>query len=72
VSVNYCWSSTPRVSRATSPSNLVFSADVGLMPGLVLAGDVGFFDNDLDGDTEDALGVDSDGWQAVVRLGLAF
>jgi hypothetical protein len=28
------------------PYNLVFSADYTLMPGLVLAGDVGFFDND--------------------------
>jgi hypothetical protein len=57
---------------ADEPSNLVFSADVGLMPGLVLAGDVSFFDNDLDGAAEDALDVDSEGWQAVVRLGLAF
>ncbi len=53
-------------------SNLVVSADLAVMPGVVLAGDVGFFDNDLDGDTEDALNVDSEGWQAVMRLGVAF
>jgi predicted porin len=56
------------------PRNIVLSADIGLMPGLVLAGDVGWFDNDVkdkapdgsDGDTDD------DGVQAVARLGLAF
>ena len=46
------------------------SADVGLMPGLVLAGDVGFFDNDVDGDLPG--GLDDNGYQAVVRLGLNF
>jgi hypothetical protein len=50
------------------PSNLVFSADIALMPGLVLAGDVGIFDNDADGPS--ATG--DQGWQAVGRLGLAF
>ena len=49
--------------------NLVFSADVGLMPGLILGGDVGLFDNDISGDVE---GVDDDGYQAIVRLDLAF
>ena len=53
-------------------SNLVVSADLAVMPGVVLAGDVGFFDNDLSNNDEDALGVDSDGWQAVLRLGVAF
>ena len=48
------------------------SADVGLMPGLVLAGDVGFFDNDVDGDFEDLFGTDDNGYQAVARLGLNF
>jgi hypothetical protein len=51
-----------------NPSNLVFSADYALMPGLVLAGDVGFFDNDVDGDAPTG----DSGWQAVGRLGLAF
>ena len=51
------------------PMNLVFSADIGLMPGLVLAGDVGYFDNDVkNGPNED----DDDGFQAVTRLRLAF
>ncbi|MEK0081843.1 porin [Benzoatithermus flavus] len=48
------------------PSNLVFSADYALMPGLVLAGDVGFFNNDA------RVGPERSGWQAVGRLGLAF
>ena len=48
-------------------SNLVFSADIALAPGLVLAGDVGVFDNDADN-----AATDDDGWQAVGRLGLAF
>jgi outer membrane protein OmpU len=51
------------------PMNLVFSADIGLMPGLVLAGDIGYFDNDVDvGPNKD----DDDGYQAVTRLRLAF
>jgi len=54
----------------SEPQNLVFSADVGLMPGLVLAGDVGWFDNDADGGLPGSL--DDDGYQAVMRLGLAF
>jgi predicted porin len=51
------------------PANLVVSADVGLMPGLVLQGDVGLFDNDVQtGPNED----DDDGYQAVARLALEF
>jgi outer membrane protein OmpU len=56
--------------------NLVFSADVGLMPGLVLAGDVAVFDNDADYDPdEDPTGIgdtDDNGVMGVARLGLAF
>jgi hypothetical protein len=52
------------------PMNLVFSADLGLMPGLVLAGDVGWFDNDTEGGLPGSL--EDDGWQGVMRLGLAF
>ena len=52
------------------PQNLVVSADIGLMPGLVLAGDVGWFDNDADGGLPGSL--KDDGYQAVMRLGLAF
>jgi outer membrane protein OmpU len=56
-------------NRVEDPSNIVVSADIGLMPGLVLAGDVGFFDNDVkEGPNED----DDDGVQAVGRLRLAF
>ena len=52
------------------PMNLVASADIGLMPGLVLAADVGYFDNDADGGLPGSLS--DDGYQAVGRLGLAF
>ena len=52
------------------PQNLVLSADVGLLPGLVLAGDIGWFDNDADQALPGSL--DDDGYQAVARLGLAF
>ena len=51
------------------PFNLVFSADYALMPGLLLQGDVGVFDND--GTDPDYPGGDK-GWQAVVALDLAF
>ena len=51
------------------PFNLVFSADYALMPGLLLVGDVGVFDND--GTDPDYPGGDK-GWQAVVGLDLAF
>jgi outer membrane protein OmpU len=49
--------------------NLVFSADYALLPGLLLVGDVGVFDND--GTDPDYTGGDK-GWQAVVGLDLAF
>ena len=52
------------------PSNLVFSATVGLMPGLTLDGDVGLFNNDVKGNTVNADG--DNGYQAVARLGVAF
>jgi outer membrane protein OmpU len=51
------------------PYNLVFSADYALLPGLLLVGDVGVFDND--GTDPDYPGGDK-GWQAVVGLDLAF
>jgi outer membrane protein OmpU len=53
------------------PWNLVLSADLELMPGLVLAGDVAWFDNDLDrGFAEETGGDDGVAW--VTRLELAF
>lgn len=51
------------------PQNLVLSADIGLMPGMVLAGDVGWFDNDVK--SGPAKG-DDDGVQVVGRLGVNF
>jgi predicted porin len=51
------------------PFNLVFSADYALMQGLLLAGDVGLFDND--GTDSDYSGGDK-GWQMVISLDLVF
>ena len=48
--------------------NLVFSADVPLAPGLVLAGDVSKFDNDATRD----FGTGDKGWTAVGSVRLAF
>lgn len=53
------------------PWNLVLSADTELLPGLVLAGDVAYFDNDLDSEAQEPLGGDS-GWVWVTRLEVAF
>jgi predicted porin len=56
------------------PRNLVLSADLTLMPGLALEGDVGFFDNDVtDGAASGSTGdTDDSGVQAVVRLAAYF
>ena len=48
--------------------NLVVSADISLAPGLVLAGDVAWFDNDTKVDT----GTGDQGWAAVGLLAVAF
>ena len=48
--------------------NLVFSADIALAPGLVLAGDVAVFDQDFTGGT----GTGDQGWVAVGRFAVAF
>ena len=47
---------------------LVFSADYALAPGLVLAGDVSWFDNDATEDTDTG----DKGWAAVGSFRLAF
>jgi outer membrane protein OmpU len=52
------------------PWNLVFSASYFVLPGLVLAGDLGVFDNDLRSGLETGTG--DRGWQAVGSLGLSF
>ena len=52
------------------PYVLVFSADYGLMPGLVLQGDVAYFDNDID---DEAAGLgDGKGWVSVAGIVLEF
>jgi predicted porin len=71
VSINYAQMlDTSDFYAGEEPSNLVFSADYALMPGLVLAGDVGVFDNDVRSGLDTGTG--DKGWQAVGRLGLAF
>ena len=71
LSVNYSQvTDTSDAWAGEKPYNLVFSADYALAPGLVLAGDVGIFDNDVRDDVD--FDGDDNGWQAVGRLGLAF
>jgi hypothetical protein len=53
-----------------SAYNLVFSADVAIAPGLVLAGDVAAFDNDQTGDADSGTG--DTGWTAVGSFRLSF
>jgi len=50
------------------PYNVVFSADYALAPGLVLAGDVAYFDLDSNG----ASGTGDTGWAGVGSVRLAF
>ena len=52
------------------PWTVILSADIGLMPGLVLAADFGYFDNDVEGEVVNAD--DDNGWQGVTRLSLVF
>ena len=54
-----------------TPWNLVMSADVVLAPGLMLAGDLAYFDNDLERTVRDDVGGDR-GWVWVAKLELAF
>ena len=58
------------VSGVDKASNLVLSADYALAPGLVLAGDVGWFDNDQTDSA--ATGTGDTGWQAVGSVRLSF
>lgn len=53
------------------PWNLVFSADLEFAPGLMLAGDLAYFDNDLDRAAKDTVGGDR-GWVWVAKLEVAF
>jgi hypothetical protein len=52
------------------PYNIVFSADYAPAPGLVLAGDVAYFDLDTNGSYTGDIG--DAGWAAVGRLAVAF
>jgi outer membrane protein OmpU len=70
VSLNYGQVIDSEGFTSDEPYNIVLSADVGLLPGLVLAGDVAYFNNDRDEDV--LLSDDDDGYVYVVRLGLAF
>jgi hypothetical protein len=61
---------TENGNELDQPWTVILSADIGLMPGLVLAADFGYFDNDVEGEVVNAD--DDNGWQGVTRLGLAF
>jgi hypothetical protein len=52
------------------PRNLVVSADYALAPGLVLAGDAAFFDNDTNSNYTGGTG--DTGWAGVASVRLAF
>jgi predicted porin len=54
------------------PWNLVLSADMALLPGLVLAGDLAYFDNDLDPEEAEDFTGDDSGWVWVTRLEVEF
>ncbi len=54
------------------PWTLVLSADMALMPGLVLAGDLAYFDNDLDPEEAEDFTGDDSGWVWVSRLEFEF
>jgi outer membrane protein OmpU len=57
-------------SEVDEPYTLVVSADYGIAPGLILQGDVAYFDNDVEG--EPANADDDNGWFAVMALALEF
>ncbi len=57
-------------SEQDEPYTLVASADYGIAPGLILQGDVAYFDNDVKG--EPANADDDSGWFAVMALAVEF
>ena len=57
-------------SQLDEPYTLVASADYGIAPGLVLQGDIAYFDSDVKGDPANAD--DDKGWFAVTALALEF
>ena len=57
-------------SEVDEPYTLVASADYGIAPGLILQGDVAYFDNDVEGEPVNAD--DDNGWFAVMALALEF
>lgn len=62
VSVNYAFENQD--ATGNEPENFVVSADVTILPGVALQGDVSFFDRDAGGD--------DDGVTGVVRMQVAF
>ncbi len=52
------------IDNGPDRKNTVLSADMGLMPGVALQGDVSFFDRDAGGD--------DDGWSGVARLHISY
>jgi outer membrane protein OmpU len=70
VSINYGQIIDSDGYGADEPYNVVGGADFALMPGLVLGGEVLYFDNDTDDDA--LLSDDDDGWVYLGTLRLAF
>lgn len=70
VSLNYGKVLDSSGYAADKPSIWVAGADVGLMPGLVLGGEVSYVDNDLSGSDQNAG--DDKGWAWLANLRLAF
>ncbi len=62
---------TDNYAGVGKPWNIVLSADMELMPGLVLAGDAAWFTNDFDEETRTATGGDS-GLVWVTRFEVVF
>lgn len=70
VSLNYGKVLDSSGYAADKPSIWVAGADVGLMPGLVLGGEVSYVDNDLSSSDQNAG--DDKGWAYLANLRLAF
>jgi len=63
-SVTFAYAEDETGPEDVEPTNLVFSATVGLLPGLTLGGDISFFDNDTGGN--------DDGVTGAARIGVSF
>ncbi|MFO1036144.1 MAG: porin [Geminicoccaceae bacterium] len=77
VNTSLTWGQTVALSDSPGIGNpwlVVLSADIGLAPGLSLAGDISYFDNEVDQTGAEILGYSGGdkGWVGIARLGLDF